>query len=314
MASGKGMVMSGRVNRTICASAFAAFVLAAVASAYEHPRRGRFISRDPGPGPTVGSAVSLNPASPYAAGMNLYQYGGSNPITRVDPRGREDYKIGTGPKPTINWDNGFAHDPSVSPTASDYLEWARYGALLAGAQALGHLPDGTRAYAHYRDATGTDLSVDYNKAIRDDADITNGFDAELAGAQQDIEREHDGTTENFNVYSMKARTVNSATENWQKALGGHRIWGTGSVKYDPKTCEYTLEITVSVEDFYNFNKGQADIATGLPDDANGRFEVLGWAKSFFSRGEVTRTVTWKRGQADDTTQIDGAPRGGRRRR
>lgn len=308
------MPMNRLSTRRVACCALAIFALAASAFGYQHPRLGRFVSRDPGPGPVAGVASSLAPAGPYAAGMNLYQYAGSNPAIRVDPRGREDYRIGTGPKPTINWDNGFAYDPTVSATAADYANWAYYGTLLAGAQALGHLPDGTRAYAHYRDATGTDLSVDYNKAIRDDSLITNGFDAELAGAQADIEREHDGAAENFTVYSTKARQVDSGTENWQKALGGHRIWGTGSVKYDPKTCEYTLEITVNAEDFYNFNKGQADIATGLPDDANGRFEVLGWAKSFFSRGEVMRTVTWKRGQADDTTQIDGAPRGGRRRR
>jgi hypothetical protein len=58
-----------------------------------------------------------------------------------------------------------------------------------------------------------------------------------------------------------------------------------------------------MEDFYNFNKGQVDIATGLPDDPNGRFEVLGWAKSFFSRATVLRTVTWKRGKAATTTHI-----------
>lgn len=163
-------------------------------------------------------------------------------------------------------------------------------------------------HRHYRDATGTDLSVDYNKAIRDDSGINNGFKAELAGAQADIEREHDGKTTQFSVYSKSARSVNSSTENWQKALGGHNIWGTGSVTFDAAKCEYTLNISVEMEDFYNFNKGQADIATGLPDDQNGRFEVFGWAKSFYSRGTVTRTVTWKRGQADTTTQIGGTPR------
>src|SRR5690606_14515222 len=97
----------------------------------------------------------------------------------------------------------------------DHLNWARYAALLEAAQAWGDLPDGTRAYRHYRGASGDDLWVDYDKAIRDDDGIDNGFRAELAGAQADIEREHDGITQQFTVYSTTARTVNSNTENWQ---------------------------------------------------------------------------------------------------
>ncbi len=290
-------------------------MVTADASAYYHPGMGVFTSRDPGPGGAnrIGaggpaSGGGFMPRDQYAAGMNLYQYGSSNPQMRVDPLGLKDYKIGNGPKPDIKWDNGYAYDPDAEPTWGDRWNWAKYGTLLAGAEALGHLPDGTRAYRHYRGATGTDLHVDYNKAIRDDGGISNGFDAELAGAQADIEREHDGKTKSFSVYSTSARLVNSNTENWQKALGGHRIWGTGDVTYDPATCEYALKIKVDAEDFYNFNKGQADIATGLPDDQNGRFEVFGWAKSFYSRGKVTRTVKWKRGQADKTTQIEGEPR------
>lgn len=264
-----------------------------------HPGLGRFAQRDP-----LG----------YVGGMSFYELMLSNPINLLDPLGLKDYKIGSGPDPDINWDDGYAYNPDAKATASDYVNWAKYGVLLAGAEALGRLPDGTRAYNHYRDATGTDLLVDYNKAIGDDGGISSGFEAELAGAQADIEREHDGKMRHFSVYSTSARLVNSNTENWQKALGGHRIWGTGDVTYDPVSCEYTLEISVDMEDFYNFNKGQVDIATGLPDDQNGRFEVLGWAKSFYSRGEVTRTVTWKRGEATTTTEIDGQPRRRRRRR
>ncbi|MCC7193332.1 MAG: hypothetical protein IT444_11175 [Phycisphaeraceae bacterium] len=92
-------------------------------------------------------------------------------------------------------------------------------------------------------------------AIADDGGIDNGFKAELAGAQTDIEREHDGKMQQFSVYSTSARLVNSSTEDWQKALGGHNIWGTGTVTYDPAKCTYTLKIAVDMEDFHNFNKG-----------------------------------------------------------
>lgn len=35
-----------------------------------------------------------------------------------------------------------------------------------------------------------------------------------------------------------------------------------------------------------------DIASGTPDEVNGRFAVLGWAKSFFTVGELNRTIRW----------------------
>lgn len=95
--------------------------LAADASAYYHPTIGRFVNRDPGPGrgatsptatahfpqrdPAPGGSPGPATAAPaptanflprdptgsnqYADGMNLYQYVGSNPIVRVDPRGTD---------------------------------------------------------------------------------------------------------------------------------------------------------------------------------------------------------------------------------
>jgi hypothetical protein len=56
-----------------------------------------------------------------------------------------------------------------------------------------------------------------------------------------------------------------------------------------------MEVTVHAEDRYNFNRGDEDIATKAPDDENGRFAELGWAKSFDVNGSVTRTVTWELG-------------------
>ena len=71
----------------------------------------------------------------------------------------------------------------------------------------------------------------------------------------------------------------------------------------------TMTVTVHAEDRYNFNSGSADIATGLPDNANGRFEEIGWAKPFDTSGELTRTVTWKLGEAPATTSASGPDTG-----
>ena len=69
------------------------------ASAYLHPRLGRFLSRDPGPGgpmrvgaarpPAVRRFAQRDPIGQYADGMNLYQYVRSKPIDSRDPMGLE---------------------------------------------------------------------------------------------------------------------------------------------------------------------------------------------------------------------------------
>ena len=75
-------------------------LLATDASAMYHPTMGRFMQRDPGSGgmmaaPRVGTAGpsvagSFLTRDQYADGMNLYQYAGTNPVTRLDPNGLDD--------------------------------------------------------------------------------------------------------------------------------------------------------------------------------------------------------------------------------
>ena len=58
----------------------------------------------------------------------------------------------------------------------------------------------------------------------------------------------------------------------------------------------TATVTVYARDRWNFNRDSSDISSGTPDAVNGRFEELGWGKSFNSSGSVTRTYTWKVGE------------------
>jgi hypothetical protein len=108
------------------------------------------------------------------------------------------------------------------------------------------------------------------------------------------------------------------TENWQKALGAHVIWieasvtvtvtrlrdagseplpggvpdpGTGSsTESGPPTFtrHFHVEMTIHEEDMYNFNPGNADIATGTPDSANGRFEITGLGHEYMNRGTYSQ--------------------------
>ena len=44
-----------------------------------------------------------------------------------------------------------------------------------------------------------------------------------------------------------------------------------------------------MKDMYNFNPGAADIVTGTPDSANGRFEITGLANEYLNESTITRT-------------------------
>ncbi len=219
------------------------------------------------------------------------------------------YAKGTGPRPTIKWDNYFVYDPNEKAGLSDYASNAKYWSGIFYYETRGLAPDGVRAYRHYRDATGTDLSVDYDKAIKEDSLIAQNVQDEIDAVKAAVKQLHDGKEGSFQFYSLKARLANSVTENWLKALGGHRIWSTGTVTYTTSPCQLKVDITIEMEDFYNFNNKQKDVHTGLPDNENGRFAVLGWAKPFYSRGKIKRTETislqcCKDEDCGDPTQFD----------
>lgn len=46
------------------------------------------------------------------------------------------------------------------------------------------------------------------------------------------------------------------------------------------------------EDRYNFNPGAHDIKTGIPDAANGVFEVTGLAQQYMNYATLNRMVRW----------------------
>lgn len=92
------------------------------------------------------------------------------------------------------------------------------------------------------------------------------------------------------------------TENWQKALGDFAMYGTSDVVVDGD--QITMKIKVHAEDMYNFNLNAADIATGEPDNDNGWFSTLGWAKEFRTHGDMERTVTWTIGESPELSGGD----------
>ncbi|NJD04665.1 MAG: hypothetical protein FIA99_19170 [Ruminiclostridium sp.] len=249
-------------------------------SRYYSPSIGRFISEDSFLG------KDSDPLS-----LNLYTYCYNDPIDRFDPSGHVTFKIGNPTAPTQEFDEYFKYDPNAKATWGDRASWVKWGAMSLGGKLFKNMPDAVKAYNHYRSGSGTDMKIDYEKAYKQDADIKSSIDALLGIAQdQAVSLQKSSGMTSFDITSDLYGIQNGATENWQKTIGAHYVWSSASVTFE--NGQYTMKITVHMKDLYNFNKGMADIASGTPDDVNGRFAVLGWAKSFYTVGELNRTITW----------------------
>jgi hypothetical protein len=101
----------------------------------------------------------------------------------------------------------------------------------------------------------------------------------------------------LNLNDLDADFPYSKTENWQKAIGAFNVYYKADLSAkgnEDGSLTYTLNMTIHAEDLYNFNPEQADIATGTPDDENGRFEIIGWAKEFMQSGaaKLTKPIIW----------------------
>jgi hypothetical protein len=206
-----------------------------------------------------------------------------------------NYARGTGSDPIIGWDLSnckfdakLYESLSVVQKTTAHASWNKYYSFYL--LAVLPFPEAAKAYANYRSNSGANILVDYQKAINDDALIKQKFDEEIASVLSAVQLMFGGS--DFSFYSTKTRLVpGTTTTNWRRALGGHRIWSVGTVTYNQVLCQLQVDITTKMEDYYNFNPGQYDVTTGLPDNENCLFAQLGWAKPFYSRGSVQTVRT-----------------------
>ena len=220
-----------------------------------------------------------------------------------DPEPYQGFHFGPPEVPQISTDEGFVYG-SKSPTLQDYLDFQVWNAKLEAAKVFRpDLDDATQMYAHYLDNTGTPMEFDLEEGCTEDSAIQTTVDSEIRKAQEAANHFAQTGQTNFS-FTGEATTTGAAgypyptTEDWQKTIGGFNTWSSADVTVDGNVV--TMTVTVHAQDHYNFNPGQSDIATQTPDDENGRFTELGWAKPFDTYGEVTRTVTWT---LDDPTHI-----------
>ena len=212
------------------------------------------------------------------------------------------------PDRTLKYDDYYPYGSKKGQaTATDYAKWAAWGTLHEGAKAIGGMPDASRMYEHFRSGTGTPMTFDYGKAYDDDAGVRNHVNNEinnsLQAANEAVQSGHTDVTLHSPMHDFEGYPT---TENWQKTIGDHNTYTETKVEVQGDTV--TTTITVHARDKYNFNGANAkDVRSGLPDADNGRFEELGWARSFETSGSMTKTYTWKVGEQPphldtDTTQ------------
>jgi hypothetical protein len=197
------------------------------------------------------------------------------------------------------------------------------------------LPDALAAYRHFLFGKGQDRTFSYERYVKNDdsgaVTLANAIlQAQLAAEDLFTQRRANPKGWNFDMTSTAipcgADSEESpwgelypypATENWQKAIGAHQIWLSATVTgtdVGPNTS-MSMFLTVHAEDRYNFNPGDADIATGIPDEANGKFELAGLGHQYTNYSTLTRMVRWNSLKSDSTssrglvTGTPGRPRG-----
>jgi hypothetical protein len=228
------------------------------------------------------------------------------------------YQIGPPVRPAIRHDNGFLDRfAQRTPTLADRAKYAQWATLLEAAEAAqgipliphNDLPDALAAYRHFLYGKGADRTFSYERYIGGDLSGKTTLDNAVLDLRRGVEELAASlgafADPSFDVTSGPIACGSSdpdladlfpypATENWQKALGSHVIWLSGSVRFSTLLGRrsYVMSMTLHAEDRYNFNPGAQDIKTGIPDAANGVFEVTGLARQYMNYATLTRMVRW----------------------
>ena len=243
---------------------------------YYSPSIGRFITEDP-----------------IKDGFNWYAYCHNDSINFRDFNGYTEYYV-NGAFPQFILDHTFPYNPNAVATKEDEESWKKWNNMAFYSGFVPWLQDASKAYKHYLENTGTEMKIDYERAYNEDKVIRSIIDDEILKMQTVVKWLYDdqwGT--DFRITGEMVSVPNGDSENWQKTIGAHQTFGVGDVIINENTGIATMRVTFYMEDMYNFNPGAADIATGIPDDENGRFSELGWAKEFKTYGSLEKTVTWQ---------------------
>ncbi|WP_194834495.1 hypothetical protein [Nocardia sp. XZ_19_369] len=218
------------------------------------------------------------------------------------------YEIGPPKIPGVHHDDTFLYNTKEGGFG-DWLAKQKWQAKLAGGEAFKDFDDATALYRHYWDNNGKPMKFDYAEGYKEDRSIKQAVDYEISRAAAAADQFVRSGNKNFQMngkpisVGKDAGTNYPVTENWQKAIGGYQQYSHSNVRVEGNRV--VMDVTVSAQDYYNFDKGKHDKGTGVSDAENGRFAEIGWAKPFESSGSLTRTVSWEVGQPPSSATVDG---------
>jgi hypothetical protein len=239
------------------------------------------------------------------------------------------YQMGAPQRPRLDHDPGFA-DCSRAATYADKMILRGWRLALEGAEAAqgvplvphNQLPDALAAYRHFLNGAGKPRKFSYDRYVSNDrsgrvtlenavADLREGIEEiaannpYLSGVQvtgTGIRCESNGPWSHLFPYPH--------TENWQKAIGAHWIWLSAVVAVNrgsPRSFVATM--TLHAEDLYNFNPGDEDLATGLPDALNGSLEESCLGREYMNVSTLIRLLRWTETAVQNSSvNPDGASR------
>ncbi|MEU1985039.1 hypothetical protein [Nocardia sp. NPDC019395] len=225
--------------------------------------------------------------------LKILQKAPTTPMYSADGR----YKLGAPERPGLEHDDTFLYNTKEG-TFDDWLSKVSWqGKLLGGEMIRSDLDDATAMYAHYWDNDGKPIGFDFSEAYREDGAIKDAVDDEIRRSAAAADMFARAGNKEFRMTgkptSIGKDTAYPETENWQKAVGGYQQWSSSNVRVEGNRV--TMDVTVNADDYYNFDKGKSDMATGASDQENGRFAEVGWARPFESHGSLTRTISWEMG-------------------
>ncbi len=218
-------------------------------------------------------------------------------------------------KPLIKHDNGFLEKPSDArePSASDYIAAAKWKSILklgelecretGKGKSLCDFEDQTDALAAYRyfwEGGGKDrFAVDYEKFLREEPTAKNLITKlvdEFIAAIEVVGKNRSQFLVVSSPYYVGPGGISEtpASVNWRRTLGVHKFWVSASVSASAKDGHivYSADLTVHVEDRYNFNPGGVDQTSKKRDEENGAFEQIKWAHQYMNYANIARGITW----------------------
>ncbi|MFZ2238801.1 MAG: hypothetical protein WAV90_04575 [Gordonia amarae] len=236
------------------------------------------------------------------AGWKWVTNSGTNPGVSAGPR----YVMGRPTTPHFNTDDDFEWNVSA-PNTGDYQSYAKWRTYLLGGRIFKDLDDGAEMYEHFLSNKGTRKEFDYSEGYREDPTIRRAVDTEISDSAKAVDELVCSGHTNFSITGDTRTVPQVSTDNWRKTIGSYQQWSHSNVRVEGNRVY--MDITVEAADRYNFNRGAADVTSGKPDNENGRFVELGWAKPFDSYGSITKTVSWEVGHppTPGTTLDVGSP-------